>query len=60
MIVQHLVTDHFGEGLCVYRSEFEKPGDYEGYLEEKVAGPFQTYEEACEVARGLDPDYYCL
>ena len=46
MYVQYLTTDHFGEGLCVYRSEAESPEDYCGDLEIKVAGPFASEADA--------------
>ena len=46
MIVQYLVTDQFGDGICIYRAEMEKPEDYEGDLNKKVAGPYMDFSEA--------------
>lgn len=60
MIVQYLVTSHFGDGLCVYRAEYEKPEDYRGDLEKKVAGPFDTYEDAEKCAAAFDENFYIL
>jgi len=44
------ITDHFGEGLCVYEATYESPETYKGDDLRKIAGPFESWSEAEEEA----------
>jgi hypothetical protein len=58
MIVQHLMTDNFGEGICIYRAEFKKPEDYEGDMNKKIAGPFMGFVDAEAWLKGQGIEKY--
>lgn len=47
MTYRHVtITEHFGEGICIYEAVYESPEAYTGDDLKKIAGPFEHWAEA--------------